>query len=468
MILGLDDQGSTKAVDVAVIIDESRFGAYQKLVVAATALMIILDGADNQLLPNAIPAMMREWELPRAAFANASAAAPVGMIVGGVLGGILGDRIGRRAALFGSVIAFAVLTFIIGFVGSLGTLTVVRFLTGLGLGGAMPNAAAIAAEFVPRRYRPLAITLTIVCIPLGGFLAGAVAAQIIPRYGWRALFVGGGAASIALAAALFRAVPESPRFLARRRERWPELRVVLRRIGHPMGDEVQFAEGASGNREGTGRVRDLFAPVLRRDTLALIGAFTSCLLAIWTGFLWIPAMLTDAQVGFAPAAASYTLSVFNFGGVAGAIGGALLIQGIGSRPALLGISGLAVVTALAMAAMRLDPQYPLATFVMFAISGGLLNAVQATMYALAAHVFPTAMRGTGVGMTVAVGRVGNVLASYVGSWALSAGGPPLYFFTWAFAMTLVFLCLAIVRNHIPATTRQVPSPDTSSGRASHQ
>ena len=99
--------------------------------------------------------------------------------------------------------------------------------------------------------------------------------------------------------------------------------------------------------------------------------------------------------------------------------------------------------------MTLNPREPLGTFVMFAVSGGLLNAVQATMYALAAHVFPTSIRGTGVGMTVAVGRVGNVLASYVGSWALSAGGPPLYFTTWAVAMSIVFICLALIRQHIP-------------------
>jgi MFS transporter, AAHS family, 4-hydroxybenzoate transporter len=444
------DRGATGPVDVATVIDESRFSPYQKLVVGATALLIILDGADNQLLPNAIPAMMREWDLPRAAFADASAAAPVGMILGGLLGGIVGDRIGRRAALFASVISFAVLTLLIGFVASLGALTVVRFLAGLGLGGAMPNAAALAAEFVPGRHRPLAITLTIVCIPLGGFLAGAVAAQVVPAYGWRALFVGGGMISIAFAAALFRVTPESPRYLARHPSRWPELRLVLARIDHPVSEGVEFTETTIGNGQATGTVRDLFAPGLRRDTLALVGAFTSCLLAIWMGFLWIPAMLTDPQVGFSPPDASYALSLFNFGGVGGAIGGALLIQRIGSRRALLGISALSVVSAAALAGMTLDAHEPVGAFVMFAVSGGLLNAVQATMYALAAHVFPTAIRGTGVGMTVAVGRIGNVLASYVGSWALSAGGPPRYFWTWAMSMAVVFLCLAIVRHHIPA------------------
>jgi len=166
------------------------------------------------------------------------------------------------------------------------------------------------------------------------------------------------------------------------------------------------------------------------------------------GFLWIPAMLTDPAIGFPQPQASFALSLFNFGGVAGAIAGALLIQRIGSRAALLSIAAISIVTALAMSRMQLRIDALNVAMVMFAVSGALLNAVQATMYALAAHVFPTAIRGTGVGATVAVGRVGNVAASYVGSWALSSGGPPLYFQMWAAAMSAVFICLALIRRHI--------------------
>src|SRR5918994_596387 len=411
------------SLDVARLIDEGRFSPYQQRLVAAAALLIVLDGADNQLLANAIPAMMREWGLPRPAFATASAAAPFGMILGGLLGGILGDRIGRSAALLGSVTWFAALT----------------------------------AEFVPERQRPIAITLTIVCIPVGGVLAGLAAGAVIPAYGWRALFAAGGLVPLALALILFRVLPESPSFLAGVRERWPELRATLRRMGHIVQDDVTFVDPAGAVGAPRGSIADLFAPALRRDTLALIGAFGSCLLAIWMAFLWIPAMLTDPAGGFAQPEASFALSIYNFGGVAGAIAGALLIQRIGSRVALLTISALAVVSALAMARMPLRPDAFNVVMVMFAVSGALFNAVQATMYALAAHVFPTAIRGTGVGATVAVGRLGNVAASYVGSWALSTGGPPLYFQMWAAAMTMVFICLAIIRRHIQPSERKLRS-----------
>jgi AAHS family 4-hydroxybenzoate transporter-like MFS transporter len=439
-----------RSVDVAALIDEGRFTAHQKALVAGTALMIILDGLDGQLLGNAVPAMMREWDLPRSAFATASAAAPFGMMLGGVLGGMSGDRIGRRTTLLLCVLGFGLLTLAVALVNSLSLLAALRFVAGIGLGGAMPNAAALVSEYVPRRQRPMAITLTIVCIPLGGFLAGLLAGQIVPVYGWRVLFVLGGAIPCALALLLARRLPESPRYLASRQARWPELRALLRRVGHHVSDTDRFVEGTmQPGVPARASIPQLFSPELARDTVWLMGAFTSCLLAIWIGFLWIPAMLTDPAIGFSQPAASYALSLFNFGGVGGALAGAVLIQRFGSRPALLGMAALTVVSALAMAAMTLDPRDPLPAMTMFTVTGALMNAVQTTMYALAAHVFPTNIRGTGVGTTVAVGRMGNVLASYVGSWALSAGGPRLYFSTWAAALTLVFICLALIRRHIP-------------------
>ena len=170
------------------------------------------------------------------------------MILGGIAGGLLGDRRGRRTALLASVLWFAALTLAVAFVGTLQALTLVRFLAGIGLGAAMPNAAALASEYVPRRQRPFAITLTIVCIPLGGFLAGLLAGQVVPAYGWRMLFMAGGAIPIALALVLAGVLPESPRYLVGQRHRWPELRALLRRIGHPVAEGAAFVEARGVGR----------------------------------------------------------------------------------------------------------------------------------------------------------------------------------------------------------------------------
>src|SRR5258708_40078978 len=152
-------------------------------------MAIILDGLDNQLLAAALPALMKEWHLARPAFVPVQTAGMFGMMVGGFIGGFIGDRFGRRVALLGSVVSFGLLTVMVSFAGGVGVLTVLRFFAGLGLGGALPNAAALSSEYVPRRQRPFAVTLTIVCIPLGGLLAGLVGGQVLPRVGLRRLFL---------------------------------------------------------------------------------------------------------------------------------------------------------------------------------------------------------------------------------------------------------------------------------------
>ena len=441
-----------KTVDVGVVLDEGRWSGYQKLLILGTALTIILDGIDNQLLGNAIPSMMREWSLARGAFSTALAAGPLGMMLGGLFGGMLGDRIGRRTALLLSVIAFAVLTFAVATVNGPGLLGAFRFLCGLGLGGAMPNAAALASEYVPRRKRAFAVTLTIVCIPLGGTLAALMSAQVLPMYGWRALFVLGGIIPVVLALILFRVLPESPRYLASHPERWPELIAMLRRLGHNLPADVAFIEAGTGKAVAKSRssIRDLFAADFRLDTLGLFGAFFFCLLANYVGILLIPVMLTGA--GFQQAFASNALAAWNFGGVGGALIGALIIQRLGSRVTMLTLSGVSVASAVALAtAIPPDPQSTFQLIVMFVILGGSLNAVQTTMYALAANVYPTEIRGTGIGTAVAVGRIGNVLASYVGMFALDMGGTSAFFLTFAITMVIVLFSLALVRRHIERT-----------------
>src|SRR6266566_5628850 len=421
-----------KTIDVGYVIDEGRWTTYQKLLILGAALTIILDGVDNQLLGNAVPSLMKEWSFPRGAFSTVLALSPFGMMIGGAVGGILGDRIGRRTALLFSMLSFAVFTLAISTVNGLMLLGAFRFLAGLGLGGAMPNAAALSSEYVPRRQRPFAVTLTIVCIPLGGTLAAFLSAWILPIYGWRTLFVLGGIIPIALAILLFKVLPESPRYLASRRERWPELIALLRRIGHDTPADANFVEAGAGHvQQSRASMRDLFVPQFRRDTLGLFGSFFFCLLVNYVGILLLVATLTGA--GFSQPAASNALGWWNIGGVAGAVVGALIIQRFGSRITMLGLSALAIASGFIVAMTTLDP-------------------VQTTMYALAANVYPTEIRSTGIGTAVAVGRIGNVLASYTGNFALDIGGPAAYFSSFGIAMVLVFGSLAIIRRHIGTVT----------------
>jgi AAHS family 4-hydroxybenzoate transporter-like MFS transporter len=436
---------SLNTIDVGSALDDAPWSGYQKFLVFATAMTIILDGLDNQLLGAAVPALMREWSLPRPAFVPVQTVGMIGMMVGGAIGGILGDRLGRRVALLGSVVSFGILTVLVSFAGGVTMLAVLRFFAGLGLGGAMPNAAALSSEYVPRRQRPFAVTLTIVCIPLGGSLAGFVGGQVLPRFGWRALFLVGGIVPLLIAAVLLRVLPESPRYLARLPERWPQLRTLLRRLGHRVPDDAVFVD-ATEKAVARVSVRELLLPDYRSDTLALCASFFFCLLSVYVGTNWVPVML--AAAGFDVGTASYGLTAFNLGGVAGAILGAVVIMRVGSRLTMLVMAAGAVAGAVVLAFMTIGPQSAVAVLFMLAWTGGLINAVQTTMYALAAHVYPTAVRATGVGTAVAFGRIGGVLSPLVGSWALESGSSR-YFGLMAATMVMAFAALSAIRRHIP-------------------
>ena len=438
-----------KTVDVGAVLDEGEWSGYQKLLVFATALAIVLDGLDNQVLGVAIPALMREWNVPRPAFASVLASGMVGMMIGGAIGGVVGDRVGRRTALLGSVVSFGALTVLSSFAGGVVTLSVLRFFAGLGLGGAMPNAAAISSEYVPRRHRAFAVTATVVCIPLGGTLAGITGAQILPSYGWRTLFFVSGVVPLILAAILWKVLPESPRFLARSRARWAELVALLRRLGHEVPLDATFVDGRE-KAVSQASMRELFVPEFRRDTLALCASFFTCLLTVYIGAQWVPSLLTGA--GFSVAVASNGLTAYNLGGVIGAILGAIVIGRLGSRITMLGMAAGATAGTALLAWVAIASQPAFAVLAMLAWTGGLINAVQTTMYALAAHVYPTGIRGTGVGTAVAFGRVGGVVAPYAGSWALESGGASQLFALMTAGMTLVFASLASVKNHIPKSS----------------
>src|SRR6185295_10900017 len=234
-----------KTIDVGALLDESRWSGYQKLLIFGTALTIILDGVDNQLIGPTIPALQNAWHLGPEAFSWVAFAGPFGMMFGGLLGGMFGDRVGRRTALLTSVISFAVVTLAVSFATGPAILIVLRFLAGLGLGGAMPNAAVLASEFAPRARRTVAVTVTIVCVPLGGTLASFVSGLVIEKYGWQTPWRIGGILPIVLAIVLFKVMPESPKFLARHRERWPELRTVLARMGHRVPADAEFVPDAA-------------------------------------------------------------------------------------------------------------------------------------------------------------------------------------------------------------------------------
>lgn len=443
------------SIDVSEILDQGRWSLRQRVWVALAALMIIFDGVDIQLIGIAIPSIMAEWGVERGVFQPVLAAGLVGMMIGAVIGGMLGDRVGRKRALVGSVIAFGVLTAASSQADSLLQLGVLRFLAGVGLGGALPNASALTSEYVPARFRAFSVTLTIVCVPLGGVLAGLVGAEILPTSGWRMFFVVGGLTPVAVAIAVMLALPESPKYLARHPHRWPELRSIVQRLGRSVTSQTPFIASAD-SIAGRPGLQALFAPMLRFSTIAVWVAFFSCLLAVYTGFNWLPSLLTGQ--GASVSTASRALAAFNLGGVVAAIVGALLIVPFGSKRALLTMAGIAVAGASVLVAMPLGSADAALVVALIGVIGGAINGVQTILYGLAAHVYTTEVRATGVGTASAIGRFGAIASVFVGAWAIDVGGSAAYFLVIVAAMTGTFVALAVLPNHIPAHRIPAKSP----------
>lgn len=439
---------STAPVDLLQILETERLGGYQRLLVALTALAIVFDGIDIQLMGVTIPSIMREWGVPRSAFAPAVSFGYLGMVIGGTTAGLVGDRVGRRTALLACMLVFGVMTAAASLSHSVAIFGLLRFVAGIGLGGAIPNAAALAAEFVPLRLRPLAVTITVVCTPVGATVAGLVSIHALPAFGWRTLFLVGGVMPVVAAAALRWLLPESPRFLARHPERRPELITTLRRMGRAVPDAVTFPQQADAIVEHPS-IRGLLAREFRGDTLALWTAFLSCMLTVYLAFNWLPSMLAGA--GFSSSLASAGITAFNLGGVVGALIGGLSITRWGSRSSMLAMAAAAAVSAGVMSTMTFAPGVPpFPILAMLTVTGALINAVQTTMFALAAHVYPAGIRATGVGTAASFGRLGAVISGYVGVWALEFRGAASFFGVIALALVVCWLALAAVASHVPA------------------
>lgn len=426
-------------MDVGRLLDHGPWSGLQKAVWALMALTIMFDGFDLQVLAFAIPSLMKEWDAPRSGFATVLAAGLVAMSVGTAVAGHLGDRLGRRNALILSVVVFGGATLASAFAWNLTSLGLLRVLAGAGLGGAMPNATAMSAEFTPLRRRPLAVSFTAVCIPLGGAFAGFCAARILPGLGWKYLFGLGGAAALLLAAVLMVALPESPRFLVRRRDRWTELRHLLSRMGAETPGDAEFSDRREAAKESQPDWRALFEPALLRNTLCLCLCFLFNMVAVYLALNWLPALL--AAKGWNLAGTSTGLAAYNFGGVAGALACATAVTRFGSKAAMLGSAVCALVSAAYLSWM------PVALTAL-AVHGFFVNAVQSNLFALGAHVYPTASRAFGVATAIATGRVGGVISAFLGA-ALVSRGSEIYFGVIAGAIAATIVGLSLVTDHIP-------------------
>jgi AAHS family 4-hydroxybenzoate transporter-like MFS transporter len=196
--------GPSRTLDVQQFIDERRFSPYQWFVLILCFLIVATDGFDTAAIGFVAPSLAQEWHATKAALSPVMSAALVGLAIGAFAAGPLADRIGRKKVLVGSVLVFGALSIACAFAGSVTELAVLRLLTGIGLGAAMPNATTLTSEYAPARKRSFLVNTMFCGFTVGASAGGLVAAALIPQYGWRSVFVAGGLMPIVLGDPLHR------------------------------------------------------------------------------------------------------------------------------------------------------------------------------------------------------------------------------------------------------------------------
>lgn len=439
------------------IIEANPMGRFQRRILLLCTLVIVFDGFDVLAIAFAAPAVSAQLGIAKSQLGYVFSAGLLGMTLGALVLGPVGDKIGRRWAVIASVAIFGLFTLLTGFADSLALLLLARFLTGLGLGGAMPNATALITEYVADRHRNLVVAVIFLGMPVGGILGGLIAGQMIPALGWPSIFFLGGLAPLALVPVLMRWLPESPRFLIEQaRDNDPQLRAIA--AGIEQRGQIPPDAGFSHEHHPVPAmpVKALFSAGYARDTLLLWLAYFCNLMVVYFLYSWIPTLWVDA--GYALREASRIVVVINIGGAIAPFVIAWLIRRFGSHPVLTGcfLLGALTLIGIGLAVGSLVTVLPLSFLAGLFIIGG-----QTSLNGFASFVYPTQIRSTGVGWAIGVGRMGSVIGPLVVSLLVAIGFAARGNFVVFGCVTFVTgLALFLIRRHETAAA-EAPGTDRS-------
>ena len=405
--------GGARDIDLAGLIEAQPVGKRQIQLLLMCGAVLFTDGFDTQAIGYVAPALAREWQLGRGALGSVFSAALFGLLLGSLLFSTLADRIGRKWIIIGSTFVFGVLTLATMLAQDVGTLTAIRFLTGLGLGGAMPNAVALTAEISPHRRRATMVMAMFCGFSLGAAVGGLIAAAMIPAFGWRSVFALGGIAPLLLAFYLVRALPESARFLALKGNAGTRLTAIVAWLfpSVALPPETRFIVAEPPPRGLP--VRSLFADGRTVFTLLLWTVFFMSLVDLYFLSNWLPTVLSD--LGTSVSGAALIGSMLQVGGLVGTLALGRVIDRFSFR-ALAITYGLAAISVLGIGFVQ--GSVPGVTAAVFA-SGFCIVGGQIAANALASSAYPTAARATGVGWALGIGRVGSIVGPLIGGLLLS-------------------------------------------------
>lgn len=419
---------TAQSLDVRSHINGRKMSGYQWLLLILCFLIVATDGMDVAIMGFLAPAITKEWGISRAAFGVVMSAAPIGLAVGALLVGPLSDRYGRKKLLMTAVAWFGACSLACAFAQDVVTLSALRFLTGLGLGAAMPNATTLLSEYVPERSRSTLLAIMFTGFNLGSGLVGFLAAALLPEYGWRTVLMVGGAIPLLCLPFYLWLVPESARFMVVRHYPADRIARTLARVcgGHfAAGQTFSVSEPPV---KGGQPAKVLLSESYRKTTLSLWGTYFMGLLVIYLLSGWLPTLIKDAGLPIEKAASITAL--FQLGGTVGAlVVGFLMDRWSPSRAiACAYIAGAVFILLLASGSVQSGM---FAAYVLLA--GFCMSGAQTGLNAFAPSCYPTVVRATGVSWMLGVGRFGSILGSFAGGVLLSMG--------WGFGAVIAILAV---------------------------
>ena len=410
-------------------LENQRIGSLQIRVAILCGLVQVCDGYDLNAIAWAVPSLIKTWGLPPPAFTLAFLWSSIGIMAGALSAGPLGDRFGRKPLLVASLTIFGLASLASAFAPSLGVLAVLRFFTGLGIGGGFSGAASLTGDYTPARRRALMIMASFTGAPLGGFLGGQIVALwLLPTFGWQSIFIAGGIFPLVLVAALAVWLPESPRFLMNKSSLGARQQALLNRLdiasAHGQGHALDIARGNP--------VKMLFSDGYALQTVLLWVIYFCSLMNLFLFAYWMPTVLN--LIGFTPPQAIFASSLRDCGAIFAVFYLGYLIDRVGPERSLAFhyAAGAVFIATIALVAL------PYALLLAMSFLAGLtIIGSQTGANGTCGKLYPARMRTSGLGWALGIGRLGGIAAPVLGGYLLSFGMAPTRIFIGASVIALI-------------------------------
>lgn len=406
---------STAAIDIRTLINQGSLSRYQKRIIALSFAVVAMDGMDIALMGFIAPALKSAWGVTNHQLGAVISAALIGLALGAMFAGPLADRFGRRVIIICSVFFFGLWTLATAFSQNLDQIMLFRFLTGLGLGAAMPNVGTLVAEYSPERKRAFLITVVFCGFTFGAASGGFAASWLIPNLGWHAVLVMGGILPLLMVPLLLRWLPESVRFMITRNAPAAQIRQIVEKM-HPgsIGEACIFTRSEAATSEGA--VKMVLSRRYFFGSMMLWGSYFMGLFLVYLIGSWLPSLVKD--VGMTVTQAALVTAMYQAGGTVGSLFAGWMMDRFNANLALAAIYFTGSIATVCIGYAPAD------VWVLGSVafcSGFCLNGANTGMNALSASYYPTHARATGSSWMHGVGRIGAILSAFAGAQMLSLG-----------------------------------------------